>query len=377
MKRAAFLIFVAVVFAAMAIAIVLRTLADGGDEAREWGGRQTPVAVQTVAQREFADVVEALGTANANESVTITAKVSDIISRIEFDSGEQVEAGDLIVELASAEEAAGLSEARATLREARRDVTRFNDLTERGVAPQSRMDEVNAARERAQARVEAIEARVADRIIRAPFTGVLGLREVSPGELVRPGDVIARLDDTSTIKLDFTLPERFLSVIEPGISVQARAAAFDEEVFDGEIAQINSRVDPATRAVTVRALVDNADGRLRPGMLMTVEVRRDVRSAPAIPEAAVSRLRDQTFVYVIEQSERGVVANQREVRLGQRDAGMFEVLAGLEPGEQVVAEGVHRVRPGAPVRISEERGVSGGGGAGPDLASPAATSGDA
>mgnify|MGYP006272211781 CR=1 FL=1 len=377
MKRAAFLIFVALVFAAMAIAVTLRTLADGEGDERGWGGRQTPVAVQTVAEREFADVVEALGTANANESVTITAKVSDIISRIEFDSGDQVEAGDLIVELASAEEAAGLSEARATLREARREVIRFNDLTERGVAPQSRLDEVNAGLERAQARVEAIEARVADRIIRAPFTGVLGLREVSPGELVRPGDVIARLDDTSTIKLDFTLPERFLSVIEPGIEVQARAAAFDEEVFDGQIAQIDSRVDPATRAVTVRALVDNADGRLRPGMLMTVKVRRDIRSAPAIPEAAVSRLRDQTFVYVIEAGEQGPVAKQREVRLGQRDAGMFEVLAGLEPADQVVAEGVHRVRPGAPVRISEERGVSGGEGEGPALASPGATSGDA
>ncbi len=377
MKRAAFLIFVAVVFAAMAVAVTVRTLSDGGEENAGRGGRQTPVAVQTVQPREFSDVVEALGTANANESVTITAKVSDIISRIEFDSGEQVEAGDLIVELAAAEEVAGLSEARATLREARRDVVRFDDLTDRGVAPQSRMDEVNAVLERAQARVEAIEARVADRVIRAPFTGVLGLREVSPGELVRPGDVIARLDDTSTIKLDFTLPERFLSVIEPGVSVQARAAAFDDEVFHGEIAQIDSRVDPATRAMTVRALVDNADGRLRPGMLMTVEVRRDVRTAPAVPEAAVSRLRERTFVYVVTEGENGVVAEPRDVTLGQRNGGQFEVLAGVEVGERVVAEGVHRVRPGAPVRISEQRGGPEDRDGGTALASPSAASGGA
>ena len=377
MKRAAFLIFVVVVFAAMAVAVTVRTLSEGGEENAGWGGRQTPVAVQTVEPREFADVVEALGTANANESVTITAKVSDIISRIEFDSGEQVEAGDLIVELAAAEEVAGLSEARATLREARREVARIDDLTERGVAPQSRMDEANAALERAQARVEAIEARVADRVIRAPFTGVLGLREVSPGELVRPGDVIARLDDTSTIKLDFTLPERFLSVIEPGIRVQARAAAFDEEVFDGEIAQIDSRVDPATRAVTVRALVDNADGRLRPGMLMTVQVRRDVRTAPAVPEAAVSRLRERTFVYVVAEGENGLVAEQRDVTLGQRDGGQFEVLAGVRNGERVVAEGVHRVRPGAPVRISEDRGGAGDRDGGTALAPPSGSAGGA
>jgi membrane fusion protein (multidrug efflux system) len=236
MRRYAFLIIVGLALVAMAGAVIVRALSSGGEQSGGgWRGGATPVAVHDVALYPFADVVEALGTARANESVTITAKVSDVIARLEFDSGDAVEAGQILVELADAEEAAGLSEARATLRETARDVERIRDLTERGVAPRSRLDEAVAANERARARVTGIEARVADRIIRAPFSGVVGLRNVSVGELVRPGDVIAQLDDASVIKLDFTVPERFLSVIEPGLNVQAVSAAFPDEVFDGVV----------------------------------------------------------------------------------------------------------------------------------------------
>ncbi|MFP4518440.1 MAG: efflux RND transporter periplasmic adaptor subunit [Oceanicaulis sp.] len=364
MRRYLFIAFVAIAFAAMAGAVALRALSAGGEEQGGWGGRQTPVAVYRVETREFADVVAALGTARANESVTITAKVSDLIARLEFDSGERVEDGQILVELADAEEAAGLSEARATLRETNRDVARIRDLTERGVAPRSRLDETIAAVERARARVEAIEARVADRIIRAPFSGVVGLRYVSEGELVRPGDVIAQLDDASVIKLDFTVPERFLSVIEPGQSVEARSDAWPDTMFEGEVAQIDSRVDEATRAVTVRALIDNAEGRLRPGMLLTVELRRAERERPAIPGSAIVRVDEAAYVFVVEESERGAQAVRRDVQLGLRLPGVVEVVEGLRPGERIVAEGVHRLSDGEPVEVantsqSPARGSSG------------------
>lgn len=350
MKRSLFLLAAAAVFAAMALAVVWRAASDGGESAGGgWGGGATPVAVHTVQTQTFADVVEALGTAGANESVTITAKVSDVIARLEFDSGDRVEMGQILAELADAEEAAGLTEARATLRETARDVERIRDLTDRGVAPRSRLDEAVAANERARARVEAIEARVADRIIRAPFSGVVGLRNVSVGELVRPGDVIAQLDDASVIKLDFTVPERFLAVIEPGLTVQAVSPAFPDAVFEGEVAQVDSRIDPATRTVMVRALIDNADGRLRPGMLMTVEMRRDERERPSVPGSALVRFQDQTYVYVIEDGERGSTAVRRDVTLGLRSNGMVEVREGVSAGERIVAEGVHRLRDGAPV----------------------------
>jgi membrane fusion protein (multidrug efflux system) len=365
MRRYAFIGFVAVAFVVMTAAVLLRATSGQEQQRGGWGGRETPVAVHTVAMAEFTDVVEALGTARANESVTITAKVSDVIARLDFDSGQQVEAGEILVELADAEEAAGLTEARATLRETSRDVERIRDLTERGVAPRSRLDEAFAANERARARVEAIEARVADRIIRAPFSGVIGLRNVSAGELVRPGDVIAQLDDSSIIKLDFTIPERFLSVVERGQEVAARSSAFPDTEFSGEVEQIDSRVDPATRAVTVRALIENADGRLRPGMLMTVELRRDRRSMPAIPGGAVVRLNEQAFVFRIEDTERGTTVSRTPVELGRRTSGLIEVLSGLQAGDSIVPEGVHRLSDGAPVSIpsaqsSDDRTPSGG-----------------
>ena len=364
MRRYAFIGFVAIAFALMSAAVAWRALSDAGDDdGGGWGGRRTPVAAHVVETAEFTDIVEALGTARANESVTITAKVSDVIARLEFDSGQRVEAGDILVELADAEEAAGLVEARATERETRRDVARIRDLTERGVAPRSRLDEAIAAAERAAARVEAIEARVADRIIRAPFSGVIGLRNVSVGELVRPGDVIAQLDDASVIKLDFTVPERFLSVLEPGQEVAARSSAFPDTVFVGEVDQIDSRVDPATRAVTVRALIDNADGRLRPGMLLTVELRRDRRERPSVPGGAIVRLDEQAFVFRVEDGERGAQAVRTPVELGRRTEGLVEVLSGVEPGERIVAEGVHRLSDGAPVAVQGDAGEAGTDGA--------------
>lgn len=356
MRRAIFLIIVAIVFAGMAAAVIVRAASQntGGGQMR---GMATPVALHEVDARVFSDVVEALGTANANESVQVTAKISDTISRIHFDSGQRVTANEILVELRDAEEVAGLSEARASLREAQQELARIRDLTERGVAARSRLDEIQANAERAGARVAALEARVADRIIRAPFDGIVGLREVSLGQLVRPGDVIAQLDDTSIIKLDFTLPERFLATVSPGMEIAARTSAFAGEEFTGEITQIDSRIDPATRAVTVRAEIDNSDGRLRPGLLMTVEVRRDPRTRPAVPETAITRLRDQVFVFTVAQDEMGYYAVQHEITVGARSGGFLEVLAGIEPGTTIVRQGVHRIRDGA--RISPRDGANG------------------
>lgn len=352
MRRAIFLIIVAVVFIGMAAAVMVRA-ATQGEDGQQMRGMATPVALHTVDTRQFADVVEALGTANANESVLVTAKISDTIARINFDSGQQVTEGEILVELRDAEEVAGLSEARASLREAEQELVRTRDLTERGVAPRSRLDEIQANAERARARVSALEARVADRIIRAPFDGIVGLREVSLGQLVRPGDTIARLDDTSVIKLDFTLPERFLATVSPGMEIVATTSAFPDVEFTGQITQVDSRIDPATRTVIVRAEIANSDRRLRPGLLMTVEVRRDPRTRPAVPETAVTRLRDQVFVYAVASDEAGQYAVQQIIEVGARSDGYLEVLGGIEPGTVIVRQGVHRIRDGAGIAPRE------------------------
>lgn len=358
--RIVFLLVVLGAFAAMTAAVIWRaSLDEAGQGGRQFGGSATAASVVRAEPRAFSDIVEAIGTANANEAVDVTAKISDTISNINFESGDLVLAGDVLVELTDDETAADLEEARATRREARREVDRVRDLTDRGVAAQSRLDEAIAALERAEARVSAIEARLADRIIRAPFDGVVGLRAVSPGQLVRPGDVIARLDDVGTIKLDFTVPERFVSALAPDMVVTARASAYPDEVFEGRIAQIDSRVNPVTRAVTVRALIPNEDRHLRPGMLLTVEVERDRRTNPAVPETAIGRIQDRAYVYAVEETDQGAVARERMVELGRRGGGLVEIVAGLESGERVVAEGIHRIRDGGPLNIVEENDLRG------------------
>lgn len=362
MTRAATLIIVLGVFIAMTAIVAIRSLGEPVPQGGDWGSRALPVSAYLVSEREFADVVEALGTARANETVTVTARVSDTISRVAFESGQRVEAGDILVELTDTEESADLTEARATLREARRELDRVDDLIERGIAPRQRLDEAQAALERASARVNSIEAQLADRIIRAPFSGVVGLREVSVGSLVRPGDPIITLDDTNLIKLDFSVPERFLSTLETGMTVAAMTSAYPDEVFEGEIAQISSRIDPVTRTVTVRAEIDNAEAHLRPGQLMTVEVRRDLRSNPAIPGAAITRYLDDSFVFVIEEGDDGARVRQQAVALGRQQDELIEVTSGLEAGDRIVGEGVHRVRNGMTVQITETQGMAANGG---------------
>ncbi len=355
MRRYAFLIVALLVFAGMAGIVTVRVLSGTGQDQGQMRRPAVPVAAYETARFEFADIVEALGTARSRESVIVSARVSDTISQINFDSGQQVEAGDILIELTDTEEAAGLSEARTTLREANRDLTRVNDLIARGVVPQQRQDEARAAVERAQARVASIEAQLADRIVRAPFSGVVGLREVSPGELIRPGDPITTLDDISAIRLDFTVPERFLATIRPGMVIEATTNAYPDQVFLGTIAQVDSRVDPISRVVIVRAEIDNPEGRILPGQLMVVEVRRDVRSRPAVPGSSVTRYLEESFVYVLETRDGTTTAHRRDVELGLRTGNLVEITAGLEAGELIIAEGVHRVRDGMTVEITERR----------------------
>ena len=360
MRRATFLIVVIAIFVVMAAIVIFREVT--GEESGGGGFRGFSMSVATaeVAEREFADVVTALGTARANESVSITAKVSDTISRIGFDSGARVVSGQVLIEQTDREEAAALNEARATRREAQQEQERFRDLAERGIAPSQRVQETQATLDRAVARVGAVEARMADRIIRAPFDGRVGLRNISVGELVGPGDVIATLDDDSIIKLDFTVPERFFAALEAGIPLRARSDAYPDRVFEGVIAEVETRIDPVTRSVVVRAEIPNAEGLLRPGMFMTVEVRRGERVRPAIPEGALIRVSDDAFVYVVVETETGHSVQRRPVEVGLRTSGVLEILGGLEAGEQVVSEGTHRIQPGMPVQIAGAQAAPGG-----------------
>ncbi|MFZ4121578.1 MAG: efflux RND transporter periplasmic adaptor subunit [Caulobacterales bacterium] len=315
------------------------------------GGTPAPVTVAVVAEQTFSDAIEALGTAQAYESVTITSSVTDVIRALRFDSGDRVQRGQVLVELDAGEESGALGEALAAQAEAEQDRVRFEDLHARGFAPDARLEEARAAVGRAEARVQSARARVADRVIRAPFTGVIGLRSASVGALVRPGDVIATLDDLGRIKLDFDVSETFLARLRPGVAVVARTTAYPNALFEGVIDTVDSRVNQTTRNVRVRAIIDNTDRMLRGGMLLTVEVRANPRQALAVPEIALLDQAAGPAVYQLIERDGASVAQLTPIQAGQRVAGMVEVLDGLGAGDRIVAEGVSRVRPGQPVRV--------------------------
>ena len=320
--------------------------------ARGPGGRgEAPVVAIAPARHEtLVDTVEALGTALANESVTLTAKVTDTVRRVNFEDGDYVEAGSVLIELTNQEEEALLAEARANLEDAETQLRRLVEISAAGLAPASDLDMARSRAAASEARLNTVVARLRDRLIQAPFSGVLGFRQVSPGTLLTPNTPITTLDDISIIKLDFTVPEVYLGAIRPGAQVFAHSAGFVDRSFEGTVRTVGSRVDPVTRAVTVRAHIANDAGDLRPGMLLTVRVVMAERDVLVVDEGAVFELSDQAYVYTVDAD---LVAHQRPIGIGERRFGRVEVTSGLDEGEQVVVEGTIKLREGVKVLLAD------------------------
>ncbi|MFW6353130.1 MAG: efflux RND transporter periplasmic adaptor subunit [Verrucomicrobiota bacterium] len=312
----------------------------------------TPVFVSEVQAREFVDEVEALGSLRADESVTITANVTEWVTRVNFDDGERVRAGDVLVEMERAEEEAQLAEEQSRLAEARQQFDRTRQLTDDGALAPSELDARRRDVEVSEARIAALESRLAQRRITAPFDGVTGLRDISPGALVQPGTVITTLDADSTMKLDFAIPSVFLAVLEPGMRIEARSRAYDGEIFAGTVRSVDSRIDPATRSVQVRALLPNGDRRLRPGLLMSVRLQKNARESLAVPEEAITFEGNRRYVWVVEGEGAQTQATRRDVETGTRRGGAVEIRGGLKAGEQVVMHGGLKLSEGASVEIA-------------------------
>lgn len=330
---------------ALTVLGVAAVLGGCGGDAETDAARSAPVAVVTtvLAPRAWQDSLEALGTTAANESVVVTATVSETVRRVNFESGDYVEAGTPLVGLSGNAQLAGLEEARAAYREANQLYLRQAELGKRQLVSASQIDTQRAIRDAALARVNAVSAALGDRAITAPFDGVLGLRRVSPGTLVTPGTPIVTLDDVSVIKLDFSVPEMYLAVLAPGQTITARSAAFPERSFDGHVSAIDTRVDPVTRAVTVRAQIPNPDRLLRPGMLLRVRLFQPARQALVLPEIAVVQIGLDSYVFRVAAD--GSVA-QTKIALGARQRGVVEILGGVQAGERVVTEGTVKLRNG-------------------------------
>jgi membrane fusion protein, multidrug efflux system len=316
------------------------------------GARNTAPAFVTVAparNETVAQKLEALGNARANESVDISSKISNVVTAVRFGDGERVKKGQVLVQLDDAQTRADVAAAEAAVAESERLYNRSRELMATEALSKAQFDQLDATLKANRARLASAQARLDDTVIRAPFSGRVGLRRVSVGTLISPGDVITTLDDTSVIKLDFSVPENFLSTLREGLAVRATAPAFAGRSFTGKVSSIDSRVDMNTRTVTVRALLANEDGALRPGMFLNVALANDERESLFIPEQALTPEAERQFVFVVADGK----VQRREVRIGARRPGSVEVLAGLTAGEQVIVEGTQKVRDGVAVRATE------------------------
>jgi membrane fusion protein (multidrug efflux system) len=310
-----------------------------------FGGPVT-VVTATMKREPFAQQMEAVGTARANEAVDITSKVSNRVTAIRFREGQQVKAGDVLVEFDSQQVRATLAEAEAALSDSRSQYKRSRELYTTKALSEAQLDQIEATLKANEARVAGAQAQLNDTIIRAPFDGRVGLRNISVGSYVSPGTVITTLDDTSIIKLDFSLPEVFLASLQEGLEISARTAAYPDAEFRGKVTSIDSRVDPVSRSITVRAHIDNKDGRLRPGMFMTVRVMRDEQPTLMVPEEAIVPEGSKRFVFVVRDGK----AVRTEVVTGRRRPGEVEAVSGLEEGDVVVIEGTQKIRDGVAVK---------------------------
>jgi len=314
-----------------------------GGDTDPGAGRPTtspvPVTAWTLAAEPFQSRVEALGSLRAWESVTITPSVSETVARLHFDDGELVTEGRLLVTLQQDEEQAALREQQEFLAEQEREVRRLGNLVKSNQVAETELDQRRTLAAIARSRIAQERAKIDDRTITAPFGGVLGLRQVSPGALVEPGQVITTLDDISRMRLDFTVPARFLRFLRVGQQIEASTNAY-VQVFTGEVSAINSQVDPVNRSITARAVFDNPEGLLKPGMLMRVTVLGDRRTALLVPEESlVSRATDH-YVWKLE----GGTATRTFVEIGDRKPGWVEITSGLEVGDVIVRDGIARLR---------------------------------
>lgn len=346
-----------VVLMVLAGGLKLALSGDGGSAGGpgRGGGREQTVTAVMVTDRSFAERIEALGVAKGRRSLDIASPTTELITRVYFRDGQTVRAGAPLFELRAGEEDAGILQARANLAQAERDWRRWTELADRGVAPRIQAEQAETAYRTAQALLAAAEARRGDRVIRAPFAGVIGLSDVTEGTLVNPGAVIATLDDISVIRVDFPVPERYLSGLRVGLPITAQVDALPGETFQGTIALIDTRVDEQTRAIRARAELPNPGGRLRPGMLVRVRIDRGERQAPAAPEAAVLFEGQRAYVYRIAEQGDGAIAQRVPVEIGAVEGGFVEILSGLQPRDRIVADGLNRIQPGARVRPADAR----------------------
>jgi membrane fusion protein (multidrug efflux system) len=343
-----------------ALALSLLALLAGCGKGAAAAKKQAPLVTATAPTPHiFIDRIEAVGTARANEQVTLAAPVTERVDHLYFEDGGFVRKGQIIAILAQGQEQASLAAAQADEAQAVSQLRRIQALSTQGFATGTTLDQQVAAARRARSDADNARAQIADRVLRAPFSGYVSLRTISEGAVISVGTPVAVISDTSRIKLDFTLPETALSAVKSGQALQAIAAAYPDAPVSGHIETIDPVIDPATRAVTVRAILPNPGNRLKPGMLLTVGIESTTRRALALPELAIVGDGSDRYVFVVGADMK---AKRTNITTGLHDGGLVEI-KGLPAGARVITEGVVKVAEGQKVRLSgqPDKQTAGGG----------------
>lgn len=347
MKQWLIAILISLIAVAGALVLYLSLSQQNNDQRQP---RARFVHVAEPVMQPMRDIITAVGTLQAREDVVVTSEVSGRVVKLNASSGGKVKKGDLLVQLDARQVQANLNVMKAQLTDAERQLNRATRLRQSNSISQSQVDMLETAVNVARAELQSVQVRLDNHRIEAPFDGQVGLLEVSVGAYLENGDQITTLDATDVMELAFAVPERFLGKVHINQPVTGRSPAYPEDDFNGTLAELGVRVDPLSRTLPVRALITNEDGRLRPGMYMSVSLVLEQRESLVIPEQAVLTQGSDQYVFVA----RGDTAERLPVKLGVRDGGYVEVLDGIKTDDPVIITAQDRLTSGDLIKILEE-----------------------
>lgn len=314
-----------------------------------------PVEAAKVEVGELSERVTAVGSLRSNESVIIRPEIAGRVVSINFDEGQRVKTGDLLIALDDSVYSAELDQSKAQLQLAERNFKRIEELHQREVATARARDEAQSGLSVGNASVALAQARLAKTRIVAPFSGIAGLRHVSVGDYINVGQDIVNLEDIEPLKADFRIAEKFLSAVRTGQRIQIGVDAYPGETFEGEVYAIDPRIDESGRSIVIRARVPNEDGRLRPGLFARVTLILEMKEkAITVPEQAIMPRGDEQFVYTVVDGK----VKQTKVTIGTRRDGRVEIVDGLGSEDTVVTAGHLKIRDGVQVTVvADNKGV--------------------
>lgn len=332
------------------LALLLPRLLPEDDGQNAASQRQAPaVRTERLEPRPFESRLIFNGTLRAEQSITLRSELTGKVDAIHFTDGEDVAAGDLLLEIEDDELQAELRSAREQLAFATTNAERLQNLFGSGSVTANERDDAVSQRDVLRAEVARLQARLDKSQIRAPFDGTLGLRQVSQGELIEANTAITTLQTLDRLQVDFSVPERHGSQLGAGTRLALGVAGQDRE-FEAVVRAVDPQVDPGTRTLIVRADVDNAGRALMPGNYARVELVSRQEDALVVPSIAVLQSLDAVSVFTVEDG----IAVRHEVETGQRDQQSVEILRGIQAGDEIITSGIQNVREGQPVKVQAD-----------------------